>query len=41
MVQKLIPFPKRMRRYPGVLIGRLGINKDFAQRNWFRGLELH
>lgn len=28
-VQKDIPYSKQMRRYPGVLIGRLGINKDF------------
>lgn len=29
-VQKHIPHSKQMRRYPGVLIGRLGINVDFA-----------
>lgn len=31
-VQKNIPHSKQMRRYPGVLIGRLGINVDFARR---------
>ena len=31
-VQKNIPHSKQMRRYPGVLIGRLGINVDFAHR---------
>ena len=31
-VQKNIPRSKQMRRYPGVLIGRLGINIDFAHR---------
>lgn len=31
-VQKNIPHSKRMRRYPGVLIGRLGINVDFAHQ---------
>lgn len=30
IVRKNIPHSKQMRRYPGVLIGRLGINKDFA-----------
>lgn len=29
-LSKAIPREKRMRRYPGVLIGRLGINVDFA-----------
>lgn len=29
-VQKGIPHSKQMRRYPGVLIGRLGININFA-----------
>ena len=29
-MRKNIPHSKQMRRYPGVLIGRLGINKDFA-----------
>lgn len=29
-VNSLIPFPKRLRRYPAVLIGRLGVNVDFA-----------
>lgn len=32
IVRKNIPHSKQMRRYPGVLIGRLGINKDFAHR---------
>ena len=31
-VRKNIPRSKQMRRYPGVLIGRLGINVDFAHR---------
>lgn len=31
-VQKDIPRSKQMRRYPGVLIGRLGINTEFAHR---------
>ena len=31
-VQKSIPYSKQMRRYPGVLIGRLGINVEFAHR---------
>ena len=31
-VQKNIPHSKQMRRYPGVLIGRLGINVGFAHR---------
>lgn len=31
-VQKHIPRSKQMRRYPGVLIGRLGINVEFAHR---------
>lgn len=31
-VQKTIPYTKQMRRYPGVLIGRLGINKDFKHQ---------
>ena len=31
-VQKNIPHSKQMRRYPGVLIGRLDINVDFAHR---------
>lgn len=31
-VQKDIPHSKQMRRYPGVLIGRLGINVDFSGR---------
>ena len=31
-VQKIIPHSKHMRRYPCVLIGRLGINVDFAHR---------
>ena len=31
-VQKNIPHSKQMRRYPGVLIGRLGINVNFAHR---------
>lgn len=31
-VQKNIPHSKLMRRYPGVLIGRLGINVDFAHQ---------
>lgn len=31
-VQKGIPHSKQMRRYPGVLIGRLGININFAHR---------
>lgn len=31
-VQKHIPHEKQMRRYPGVLIGRLGINKDFVHQ---------
>lgn len=31
-VQKDIPRSKQMRRYPGVLIGRLGINVEFAHR---------
>lgn len=31
-MQKNIPHSKQMRRYPGVLIGRLGINVDFAGR---------
>lgn len=31
-VQKDIPYSKQMRRYPGVLIGRLGINIEFKQR---------
>ena len=30
-VQKLIPYPKVMRSYPAVLIGRLGVNKDVAR----------
>lgn len=30
IVRKNIPHSKQMRRYPGVLIGRLGINKNFA-----------
>ena len=29
-VNSLSPFPKRLRRYPAVLIGRLGVNVDFA-----------
>lgn len=32
IVRKNIPHSKQMRRYPGVLIGRLGINKNFAHR---------
>ena len=31
-LRKNIPRSKQMRRYPGVLIGRLGINMDFAHR---------
>lgn len=31
-VQKNIPHSKQMRRYPGVLIGRLGISTDFAHK---------
>ena len=31
-VQKNILHSKQMRRYPGVLIGRLGINVEFAHR---------
>ena len=31
-VRKNIPHTKQMRRYPGVLIGRLGISVDFAHR---------
>lgn len=31
-VRKDIPRTKQMRRYPAVLIGRLGINADFARR---------
>lgn len=31
-VQKSIPHSKQMRRYPGVLIGRLGVNTDYADR---------
>ena len=31
-VRKNIPRSKQMRRYPGVLIGRLGINVDFTHR---------
>ena len=31
-VQKNVPHSKQMRRYPGVLIGRLGINVGFAHR---------
>lgn len=31
-VQKGIPYVKQMRRYPGVLIGRLGINKEFKHQ---------
>jgi GNAT superfamily N-acetyltransferase len=30
-VQKLIPHPKVMRSYPAVLIGRLGVNKQFSR----------
>ncbi len=30
IIRNNIPHSKQMRRYPGVLIGRLGINKDFA-----------
>lgn len=31
-VQKDIPHSKQMRRYPGVLIGRLGINVNFSHK---------
>ena len=31
-VQKAIPRAKQMRRYPGVLIGRLGINKEYKHQ---------
>ncbi|WP_455664825.1 GNAT family N-acetyltransferase [Phocaeicola sp.] len=31
-VQKEIPHSKQMRRYPAVLIGRLGINKEYKHR---------
>ena len=31
-VQRDIPRSKQMRRYPSVLIGRLGINVEFAHR---------
>ncbi len=31
-VRRNIPHAKQMKRYPGVLIGRLGINKEFAHR---------
>lgn len=31
-VQKSIPYTKQMRRYPGVLIGRLGINVEFKHQ---------
>jgi GNAT superfamily N-acetyltransferase len=31
-VQKEIPYSKQMRRYPAVLIGRLGINEDYKHR---------
>lgn len=29
-IRSLIPYPKRMHRYPGVLIGRLGINTVYS-----------
>lgn len=32
-VIKNIPAQKRFRSYPAVLIGRLGVNKDFARKN--------
>ena len=31
-VNSSIPFTKRLRRYPAVLIGRLGVNVDFADK---------
>lgn len=31
-IQKGIPRPKQMRRYPGVLIGRLGINENYKHQ---------
>ncbi|MCC8037019.1 MAG: N-acetyltransferase [Bacteroidales bacterium] len=32
-VNESIPWEKRMRRYPGILIGRFGINQDFKHQH--------
>jgi len=37
-VDKAIPYPKRMKTYPAVKIGRLGVNKDFQRQGVGSGL---